>query len=65
MGAKTYVHNAVYVDLGQPCEEPRGDSGEGAASAARRRPGSSMRQEELCRDFAFPFCSGTAKIEGM
>ncbi|MCO6458358.1 MAG: argininosuccinate synthase [Pirellulaceae bacterium] len=59
-----YDVHAVYVDLGQPCED-RGailkkahDTG---ASSARIVDA----QEELCRDFAFPVLQWQARYEGV
>ncbi len=57
------VH-AVYVDLGQPCEDR-----EAILEKARKIGARSARiidaQEELCRDFAFPVMQWQAKYEGM
>jgi argininosuccinate synthase len=57
------VH-AVYVDLGQPCEDR-----EAIMAKARKIGAKSARlvdaQEELCRDFAFPVLQWQAKYEGM
>ena len=57
------VH-AVYVDLGQPCEDR-----EAIMEKARKIGAKSARlvdaQEELCRDFAFPVLQWQAKYEGM
>jgi len=56
------VH-AVYVDLGQPCEDR-----EATLKKARDCGAVSSRivdaREELCRDFAFPVLSWQAKYEG-
>ena len=55
------VH-AVYVDLGQPCEDR-----EGILQKAKAVGAKSARivdaQEELCRDFAFPVLQWQAKYE--
>ncbi len=57
------VH-AVYVDLGQPCEDREAilkkarDIGAKSAQIVDAR-------EELCRDFAFPVLQWQAKYEGM
>ncbi len=57
------VH-AVYVDLGQPCEDR-----EAIMEKARKIGARSARivdaREELCRDFAFPVLQWQAKYEGM
>ena len=58
-----YDVHAVYVDLGQPCEDRQAimDKAKdiGAASAQIIDV-----QEELCRDFAFPVLQFQAKYEG-
>jgi len=58
-----YDVHAVYVDLGQPCEDR-----EAILKKARDVGASSARivdaQEELCRDFAFPVLQWQAKYEG-
>jgi len=55
---------AVYVDLGQPCEDR-----EAILQKARNIGAASARivdaQEELCRDFAFPVLQWQAKYEGV
>jgi len=57
------VH-AVYVDLGQPCEDR-----EAIMEKARRLGAKSARlvdaREELCRDFALPMMQFQAKYEGV
>jgi argininosuccinate synthase len=57
------VH-AVYVDLGQPCEDR-----EATLKKARDHGAASARivdaREELCRDFAFPVLAWQAKYEGV
>jgi argininosuccinate synthase len=57
------VH-AVYVDLGQPCEDRQA-----ILDKARRHGAKSARivdvREELCRDFAFPVLQWQAKYEGV
>ncbi len=57
------VH-AVYVDLGQPCEDR-----EAILKKARDCGAKSARivdaREELCRDFAFPVLQWQAKYEGI
>ena len=59
-----YEVHAVYVDLGQPCEDR-----EALLQKARNIGARSARivdaQEELCRDFAFPVLQWQAKYEGM
>ena len=59
-----YDVHAVYVDLGQPCEDRqeilKKAEDIGAASAQIVDV-----QEELCRDFAFPVLSFQAKYEGV
>ena len=59
-----YDVHAVYVDLGQPCEDR-----EAILQKARDIGAASARivdaQEELCRDFAFPVLQWQAKYEGV
>ncbi len=59
-----YDVHAVYVDLGQPCEDR-----EAILQKARNIGARSARivdaQEELCRDFAFPVLQWQAKYEGV
>jgi argininosuccinate synthase len=59
-----YTVHAVYVDLGQPCEDR-----EAILKKARDCGAASSRlidaQEELCRDFAFPVLQWQAKYEGI
>jgi argininosuccinate synthase len=59
-----YEVHAVYVDLGQPCEDR-----EAILKKARDCGAVSARivdaQEELCRDFAFPVMQWQAKYEGV
>ena len=59
-----YEVHAVYVDLGQPCEDR-----EAILAKARHCGAKSSRlidaREELCRDFAFPVLQWQAKYEGM
>ena len=58
-----YEVHAVYVDLGQPCEDR-----EAIMEKARNIGAASSRlidvQEELCRDYAFPIMQFQAKYEG-
>ncbi|MBS0260731.1 MAG: argininosuccinate synthase [Planctomycetes bacterium] len=59
-----YDVHAVYVDLGQPCEDR-----EAILKKARDIGAKSSQiidaQEELCRDFAFPVLQWQAKYEGI
>jgi argininosuccinate synthase len=59
-----YDVHAVYVDLGQPCEDR-----EAVMQKARQCGAKSARivdaQEELCRDFAFPVLMWGAKYESI
>jgi len=59
-----YDVHAVYVDLGQPCEDR-----EAILQKARNIGAKSARivdaQEELCGDFAFPVMQWQAKYEGV
>ena len=59
-----YEVHAVYVDLGQPCEDREAimqkATDHGAASARLVDA-----REELCRDFAFPVLQWQAKYEGI
>jgi argininosuccinate synthase len=59
-----YEVHAVYVDLGQPCEDRQA-----ILDKARKIGAKSARivdvQEELCRDFAFPVMQWQAKYEGV
>ncbi|MHB8901112.1 MAG: argininosuccinate synthase [Thermoguttaceae bacterium] len=59
-----YDVHAVYVDLGQPCEDR-----EAIMNKARKIGAASARlldaQEELCGDFAFPVMQWQAKYEGI
>jgi argininosuccinate synthase len=59
-----YDVHAVYVDLGQPCEDRQA-----ILDKAKRIGARSARivdaREELCRDFAFPVLQWDAKYEGM
>ena len=58
-----YDVHAVYVDLGQPCEDRQA-----ILDKAKRIGARSARivdaREELCRDFAFPVLQWDAKYEG-
>jgi argininosuccinate synthase len=59
-----YAVHAVYVDLGQPCEDRQA-----VLEKARQCGAATARiidaREELCRDFAFPVLQWQAKYEGM
>jgi len=59
-----YDVHAVYVDLGQPCEDRQA-----VMDKARACGAVSARildvQDELCRDFAFPVLQWQAKYEGV
>ncbi|TWU20384.1 argininosuccinate synthase [Bythopirellula polymerisocia] len=59
-----YDVHAVYVDLGQPCEDR-----EAILQKARDNGAKSSQlidaREELCRDFAFPVLQWQAKYEGI
>jgi argininosuccinate synthase len=59
-----YDVHAVYVDLGQPCEDR-----DATLAKARTCGAKSARivdaREELCRDFAFPVLQWQAKYEGI
>jgi argininosuccinate synthase len=59
-----YDVHAVYVDLGQPCEDRQA-----ILDKAHRIGAKSARivdaREELCRDFAFPVLQWQAKYEGV
>jgi argininosuccinate synthase len=59
-----YEVHAVYVDLGQPCEDRQAilkKAQDCGAKSARIVDA----QEELCRDFAFPVLQWQAKYEGV
>src|SRR4051794_37050952 len=59
-----YEVHAVYVDLGQPCEDRQAilkKAQDCGAKSARIVDA----QEELCRDFAFPVMQWQAKYEGV
>ncbi len=59
-----YDVHAVYVDLGQPCEDRQA-----ILDKAKKCGAASARivdvREELCRDFAFPVLAWRAKYEGI
>ena len=59
-----YDVHAVYVDLGQPCEDREAilDKAKNIGAASARIVDA---QEEMCRDFAFPVMQWQAKYEGV
>jgi len=59
-----YDVHAVYVDLGQPCEDRLAicDKAKNTGAVSARIVDA---QEELCRDFAFPVLQFQAKYEGV
>ena len=59
-----YQVHAVYVDLGQPCEDRQAilEKAHHAGAASARIVDA---QEELCRDFAFPVLQWQAKYESI
>lgn len=59
-----YEVHAVYVDLGQPCEDQQAILDKAAQIGARSARIVDAR-EELCRDFAFPVLQWQARYEGM
>jgi len=59
-----YDVHAVYVDLGQPCEDRQAILDKAARIGARSARIVDARQE-LCRDFAFPVLQWQAKYEEM
>ncbi len=59
-----YEVHAVYVDLGQPCEDREATLAKARACGAKSARGVDAR-EELCRDFAFPVLQWQAKYEGI
>ncbi len=63
LGDEGYEVHAVYVDLGQPCEDRQA-----MLDKATKFGAASARvvdvQNELCRDFAFPVLQWQAKYEG-
>lgn len=58
-----YECHAVYVDLGQPCED-RQEILKKAENAGAKSARIIDAREELCRDFAFPVLAWQAKYEG-
>ncbi len=59
-----YDVHAVYVDLGQPCED-RQEVLEKAETCGAKSAQIIDVQEELCRDFAFPVMQWQAKYESI
>lgn len=59
-----YEVHAVYVDLGQPCEDRQAMLDKARHIGARSTRIVDAR-EELCRDFAFPVLQWQARYEGM
>lgn len=59
-----YEVHAVYVDLGQPCEDREAIMQKARECGARSARIVDVR-EELCRDFAFPVLAWQAKYEGI
>ena len=59
-----YGVHAVYVDLGQPCEDRQAilDKAKSIGAASARIVDA---QEEMCRDFAFPVLQFQAQYEGV
>ncbi len=60
---ESYEVHAVYVDLGQPCED-RAAILQKAKDAGAKSARIVDAREELCRDFAFPVLQFQAKYEG-
>ena len=58
-----YECHAVYVDLGQPCED-REEILKKAKDAGAKSARIVDAREELCSDFAFPVLAWQAKYEG-
>ena len=59
-----YDVHAVYVDLGQPCEDRQAILDKARTCGAKSARIVDAR-EELCRDFAFPVLAWQAKYEGV
>ena len=59
-----YEVHAVYVDLGQPCEDRQAILTKAKTCGAKSARIVDAR-EELCRDFAFPVLQWQAKYEGI
>ncbi|MBX7071504.1 MAG: argininosuccinate synthase [Pirellulales bacterium] len=58
-----YEVHAVYVDLGQPCEDRQAILDKAKTCGAKSARIVDVR-EDLCRDFAFPIMAWDAKYEG-
>jgi len=58
-----YDVHAVYVDLGQPCEDRQAIIRKAENCGAKTARIVDVR-EELCREFAFPIMQFQAKYEG-
>ena len=65
MGPVATRYIAVYVDLGQPCEDRKAILAEGEGHRGQVGPEFIDAQQELCRDFAFPVLQWQAKYEGI
>jgi argininosuccinate synthase len=59
-----YEVHAVYVDLGQPCEDRQAILNKARQCGAKSAQIVDVK-EELCRDFAFPVLQWQAKYEGI
>jgi argininosuccinate synthase len=59
-----YEVHAVYVDLGQPCEDRQAVMDKAHTCGAKSARILDV-QDELCRDFAFPVLQWQAKYEGV
>jgi argininosuccinate synthase len=59
-----YEVHAVYVDLGQPCEDRQAILDKARSCGAKSARIVDAR-EDLCRDFAFPVLAWDAKYEGI
>src|SRR5205085_11728206 len=59
-----YDVHAVYVDLGQPCEDRQATLDKAKTCGAKSARIVDAR-EELCRDFAFPVLQWQARYEGV
>lgn len=59
-----YQVHAVYVDLGQPCEDRQAILNKARQCGAKSAQIVDVK-EELCRDFAFPVLQWQAKYEGV
>ena len=59
-----YDVHAVYVDLGQPCEDPQAMLDKALKIGAKSARAIDVK-EECCRDFAYPMIQWQAKYEGI